>query len=59
MSPVRPAAIIASRTTPSIVGFTEDNEKLVGVFTERDGLFRVLAEGLDADTTARLLKSGL
>jgi CBS domain-containing protein len=29
-----------------------DNEKLVGVFTERDGLFRVLAEGRDADTTA-------
>lgn len=26
-------------------------EKLVGVFTERDGLFRVLADGLAADTT--------
>jgi CBS domain-containing protein len=29
-----------------------DNEKLVGVFTERDGLFRVLAEGREAETTA-------
>ncbi|MDB5926342.1 MAG: inosine-5-monophosphate dehydrogenase [Betaproteobacteria bacterium] len=29
-----------------------ENEKLVGVFTERDGLFRVLAEGRDADTTS-------
>ena len=28
-----------------------DNEKLVGVFTERDGLFRVLAAGLDAEAT--------
>ena len=28
-----------------------DDEKLVGVFTERDGLFRVLAGGLDAETT--------
>jgi CBS domain-containing protein len=26
-------------------------DKLVGVFTERDGLFRVLAEGVDAATT--------
>lgn len=28
-----------------------EGEKLVGVFTERDGLFRVLAEGLDSKTT--------
>jgi CBS domain-containing protein len=28
-----------------------DNEKLVGVFTERDGLFRVLAEGVKPDST--------
>jgi CBS domain-containing protein len=28
-----------------------DGEKLVGVFTERDGLFRVVAEGLDATAT--------
>lgn len=28
-----------------------DNDKLVGVFTERDGLFRVLAEGLDGGAT--------
>ena len=27
------------------------DEKLVGVFTERDGLFRVLAGGLNSDTT--------
>ena len=28
-----------------------EGEKLVGIFTERDGLFRVLAEGLDIKTT--------
>jgi CBS domain-containing protein len=28
-----------------------DGEKLVGIFTERDGLFRVLADGLDVRTT--------
>lgn len=28
-----------------------ENDKLVGVFTERDGLFRVLAEGLDGGAT--------
>jgi CBS domain-containing protein len=28
-----------------------EDEKLVGIFTERDGLFRVLAEGLDVRTT--------
>lgn len=28
-----------------------DGKKLVGVFTERDGLFRVLAEALDGQTT--------
>jgi CBS domain-containing protein len=28
-----------------------DNRKLVGIFTERDGLFRVIAEGLDPNTT--------
>ena len=28
-----------------------EGEKLVGVFTERDGLFRVLAAGLDGDAT--------
>ena len=28
-----------------------ESEKLVGVFTERDGLFRVLAEGVKPDTT--------
>ena len=29
-----------------------ENDRLVGVFTERDGLFRVLAAGLNGDTTA-------
>src|SRR6266545_4935914 len=29
-----------------------DENKLVGVFTERDGLFRVLAEGRNGETTA-------
>lgn len=28
-----------------------ENGKLAGIFTERDGLFRVLADGLDPDTT--------
>jgi len=28
-----------------------ENGKLAGIFTERDGLFRVLAEGLDGDAT--------
>src|SRR5512145_1158785 len=28
-----------------------DGDKLVGVFTERDGLFRVIAEGLDTTRT--------
>ncbi|HYH42027.1 MAG TPA: CBS domain-containing protein [Burkholderiales bacterium] len=28
-----------------------EDEKLVGVFTERDALFRVLAEGLNGDAT--------
>src|SRR4051812_37969636 len=28
-----------------------EDEKLVGVFTERDGLFRVLAESIDATST--------
>jgi len=28
-----------------------ENDQLVGVFTERDGLFRVLAEGLNGDST--------
>ncbi len=28
-----------------------DNDKLVGMFTERDALFRVLAAGLDGTTT--------
>lgn len=27
-----------------------ESDRLVGIFTERDGLFRVLAEGLDPDT---------
>jgi CBS domain-containing protein len=28
-----------------------DGERLVGIFTERDGLFRVLADGLDVKST--------
>ena len=28
-----------------------ENGKLIGIFTERDGLFRVLAGGIDPDTT--------
>ncbi|RAU22062.1 inosine-5-monophosphate dehydrogenase [Paramagnetospirillum kuznetsovii] len=29
-----------------------EDARLTGIFTERDGLFRVLAEGLNPDTTA-------
>ena len=29
-----------------------DNQKLVGIFTERDAVFRVIAQGRDAQTTA-------
>ncbi len=28
-----------------------ENERLVGIFTERDAVFRVMAQGLDAKTT--------
>ena len=31
-----------------------EGEKLVGIFTERDGLFRVLADGLDVKATQLL-----
>ena len=30
-----------------------DNERLIGIFTERDAVFRVIAHGRDAKTTRR------
>jgi CBS domain-containing protein len=47
---VRQAAGEMARRRIGAIIVTE-NGKLAGIFTERDGLFRVLAEGLDPDTT--------
>ncbi len=47
---VRAAAREMQRSRVGAVMVVEDGA-LVGIFTERDGLFRVLAAGLDPDTT--------
>ena len=47
---VHEAALLMKRRNVGALMVVE-GEKLVGVFTERDGLFRVLAEGLDSKTT--------
>ncbi len=47
---VSEAARLMKRHNIGAIMVVED-EKLAGVFTERDGLFRVLAEGLDGATT--------
>ena len=47
---VSEAARLMKRHNIGAIMVVED-EKLVGVFTERDGLFRVLAEGLSGDST--------
>lgn len=47
---VRDAARRMKQSGVGSIAITE-NGTLIGIFTERDGLFRVLAEGLDPDTT--------
>ncbi|MBX9634664.1 MAG: CBS domain-containing protein [Magnetospirillum sp.] len=47
---VRDAAKEMSKRRIGAVVVVEDG-KLAGIFTERDGLFRVLADGLDPETT--------
>jgi|SRR4051812_12839769 CBS domain-containing protein len=47
---VQDAAQIMKQHNVGALMVVED-EKLCGIFTERDALFRVLAEGLDAATT--------
>ena len=47
---VHEAALLMKRRNVGALMVVE-GEKLVGVFTERDGLFRVLSEGLDSKTT--------
>jgi CBS domain-containing protein len=47
---VREAAKEMSKLRIGAVVVVEDG-RLAGIFTERDGLFRVLADGLDPDTT--------
>jgi len=43
------AELMAKRKTGAVM--VVDHERLVGIFTERDALFRVIASGLDARTT--------
>ncbi len=43
------AKLMAARNVGAII--VVDAERLVGIFTERDAVMRVLAHGLDADTT--------
>ena len=43
------AKLMAARNVGAVL--VVDGEQLVGIFTERDALIRVLAHGLDADTT--------
>jgi CBS domain-containing protein len=43
------AALMASKNTGAVLVI--DNQQLVGIFTERDAVFRVLAKGQDALTT--------
>ena len=49
-TPVREAARLMKEHDVGAIMVVE-GEKLVGVFTERDALFRVVAEGRDAGTT--------
>ena len=48
--PVREAARLMKQHNVGAIMVVE-GEKLIGVFTERDALFRVIAEGRDAGTT--------
>ena len=43
------AAMMAKKNTGAVM--VMDNGRLVGIFTERDAVFRVIARGLDAATT--------
>jgi CBS domain-containing protein len=45
----RAAALMAGKNVGAIMVI--ENERLVGIFTERDAVFRVMARGLDARTT--------
>lgn len=47
---VRDAARKMKQSGMGSVAITEDG-RLIGIFTERDALFRVLSEGLDPETT--------
>lgn len=48
---VREAAREMARRRIGAVVVVDGSGRLAGIFTERDGLFRVLAEGLDPETT--------
>jgi len=48
---VREAAKEMAKRRIGAVIVVTDSGTLAGIFTERDGLFRVLAEGMDPDTT--------
>jgi len=43
------AALMAKKSTGAAM--ITEQERLIGIFTERDALFRVIARGLDARTT--------
>lgn len=45
----RAAGLMADKNVGAVMVI--DNERLVGIFTERDAVFRVMARGLDARTT--------
>ena len=49
-TPVATAAAVMAKNNIGAVMVVED-ERLVGIFTERDALFRVIARGLDARNT--------
>lgn len=44
------ARLMARRKVGAVM--VVENQKLVGIFTERDAVFRVIAQGRDAQTTA-------
>ena len=44
------AMLMASKNTGAVL--VVENDRLQGILTERDAVFRVLAKGLDASTTA-------
>ena len=43
------AKLMANKNVGAVM--VVENERLVGIFTERDAVFRVIAKGLDAQTT--------